>query len=69
MKVKDIKKWIVLLPDDLDINFVNGNGFQEITCLTDDKTLCFSNDPYGASKEDITLHSIASIAKHIQTIK
>ena len=69
MKVKEIKKLLECLPEDLDINYISGHGFQEITCLQYDKTLCFSNTPYLHNREDLDKLNISSICIAIQSQK
>ena len=53
MKVSEIKKLIMHLPDDMDINYVSGYGIQKITCLQYRNGLCFANTPYDVKKDEL----------------
>ena len=69
MKVSQIKKILECLPEDLDINYTSGHGFQEITCLQYDKTLCFSNTPYLYGINDLAKSNFYSICTAIKKNK
>ena len=64
MKVKDLKEWLNLLPDDMDLNYHSEYGDQEITCFTAGNCgLCLSNTPYEVT--DLDKRSTDSIVKEL----
>lgn len=62
MKAKELKQWLSIIPDDVDINYSSGIGFHEITCFVLDKTLCLSATPYGVNNPNtISLGAISRL--------
>lgn len=65
MEVSEIKKLIMHLPDDMDINYASGYGIQKITCLQYRNGLCFANTPYNVKKDELDDLNFDAIMKAV----
>ena len=65
MKVSEIKKLIMHLPGDMDINYASGYGIQKITCLQYRNGLCFANTPYNLKQDQLDDLSFDAIMKSV----
>jgi hypothetical protein len=64
MKVKELKQWLKMIPDDVDINYISGHGKQEITCFENSGGLRLSNTPWGC-EESLSEISATEITKFL----